>query len=1044
MTTITTSPLTRFGAMIAYQSVYLPAIQYTLPQSFFTKQSLYKAERKSAHKILAKCGFNRNTAIAIRYAPLSFAGCGFVQWYTLQGEGQILLFMKHWRTTTIISYTLRIALSWSQWQSGTAAAILTDTRTALPHLESRWIKSLRTFLLSINATLRLDNAFTVPRERQHDQHIMDYVVNSRNFSQADIVIINYCRLYLHITTISELFDASGERILPNMFRCFRPAWFNTDRYITIQPKPSEYQIRKKWQKLCRHWSTEDGRIAASVRLGPWTPHDPRYHSRRESYFSNSTHTELYHWIDSTFWLLQPIPGNPRYYKPGHSTPWQPDHHAIPVDLQRIPTPDQPQYLLRFPVLLTHTTITTSQEATATFHDHLATNEESGSPVLESWDRLLLQDTIFIHDHTTIMETIHEAITHRHTLLMTFSADTNPHDGYCTYTWILGTRTGERLAWKRGYLQGKISKHRANLWAHLSAIRSLYHMVLEHSTSPSLPPASLRILATSDYSPAITSLKHRRQYPEPYPNATLKKDWDIIETIHTTYTTMPLLQHLYLKWTRIQDHHLSAKPNTLSRKMQFVVDARKLSEAPPLIHEDVPASTPSQPFLSTGRCILHIGQELVTDKYKTHIRLAASVPELHDYLRKKNKWSRSTARSINWAWFKQAVHSYGKRHNHLTKLVYEMLPTTTYKQKNGGQTWLPTTCRHCEAQPETFDHLLRCHHPHAAKFRSNLAAAVTKHCTQRSIPGTFRTTIVTSLIDWFLGDDPSASGLSNTHPAQSVLKAQQHIGWDKFLRGFLAKPWQTYLDDERRKLPPHLADVPYDPDHFFAKLINLLWTHQTEFWTEYQTSLHDSNGTLQVPSTTTSPPTNEQLRRYQLEARYLYSLRGEVLHHHRDTYFPSRLDKFLQHSNLDQVKHYVENYRQPILHSVRASKQQRKQSKPIWAYRGFNRTRRSAITTTLADSDQDSTTTHSDNAVRTTPSPPQSPTQQPGSSRGVSSGINQRLTQTILIFAPLAPRPTRQSPPPQRQERAPHKHSKWKEGIQTARDRFLAFFQRPSE
>jgi hypothetical protein len=85
---------------------------------------------------------------------------------------------------------------------------------------------------------------------------------------------------------------------------------------------------------------------------------------------------------------------------------------------------------------------------------------------------------------------------------------------------------------------------------------------------------------------------------------------------------------------------------------------------------------------------------------------------------------------------------GQQHKrHLTKLVYDMLPPATYKQKNRGQTWLPVTCRHCTTttQPETFDHLLRCHHPHAADtFRSGLIAAITKHCTHRSIPRAFTT------------------------------------------------------------------------------------------------------------------------------------------------------------------------------------------------------------------------------------------------------------------------------------------------------------------
>lgn len=187
---------------------------------------------------------------------------------------------------------------------------------------------------------------------------------------------------------------------------------------------------------------------------------------------------------------------------------------------------------------------------------------------------------------------------------------------------------------------------------------------------------------------------------------------------------------------------------------------------------------------------------------------------------------------------------GQQHKrHLTKLVYDMLPTATYKQKNGGQqTWLPVIYRHCTTQPETFDHLLRCHHPHADTFRSGLIAAITKHCTHRSIPRAFRTTVITLFVDWFIGDDPAAPQPETHHPAHLLLQAQQQIGWDKFLRGFLAKSWETYLADERSKIP-HLANTDFHFDHFCSTLIKIMWTDQiTTFWLDYQAHIHTEQPT----------------------------------------------------------------------------------------------------------------------------------------------------------------------------------------------------------
>lgn len=165
---ICTSPITRQGAYLAYQTVYLPTVRYTLPQSYFSRKTLDQAQCTSIHKLIAKCGYNRHTARALIYAPTAYAGGGFVPWYLLQGEGQIQQFIKHWRTDTLVSKTLRIAVSWLQWQAGWHRSVLEDTTSPILYLECRWLTSLRGFLQTIRGSLLLDQPFVQRRERQHD------------------------------------------------------------------------------------------------------------------------------------------------------------------------------------------------------------------------------------------------------------------------------------------------------------------------------------------------------------------------------------------------------------------------------------------------------------------------------------------------------------------------------------------------------------------------------------------------------------------------------------------------------------------------------------------------------------------------------------------------------------------------------------------------------------------------------------------------------------------------------------------------------------
>ena len=121
---LSTSPISRAGALLAYHTVYVPRIKYSLPQCYFTPAQLDKALQTHMGSIIAKCGFNRHSPTAVMYASPNYAGAGFLRWQVLQGEGQILLFLKHWRSSTIVSRALHIALAWAQWQAGISNPIL--------------------------------------------------------------------------------------------------------------------------------------------------------------------------------------------------------------------------------------------------------------------------------------------------------------------------------------------------------------------------------------------------------------------------------------------------------------------------------------------------------------------------------------------------------------------------------------------------------------------------------------------------------------------------------------------------------------------------------------------------------------------------------------------------------------------------------------------------------------------------------------------------------------------------------------------------------
>lgn len=104
-------------------------------------------------------------------------------------------------------------------------------------MEARWIPSLRTALRTFGLTFSLDNDFVPDPECDQDTYIMEFAIQSKKFTPRDLCLLNYCRLYLHVTTTSELFNMSQTEILPHMRACTRPPWFDPSLVTVIQNNP---------------------------------------------------------------------------------------------------------------------------------------------------------------------------------------------------------------------------------------------------------------------------------------------------------------------------------------------------------------------------------------------------------------------------------------------------------------------------------------------------------------------------------------------------------------------------------------------------------------------------------------------------------------------------------------------------------------------------------------------------------------------------------------------------------------------------------------
>lgn len=930
---ITTGPFTRYGAKLVYNAKYLAALQFVLPQCFFTSTQLKKAEKQSMPSIIAKCGFLRTSPQALLYAPIDYAGGGFRHWFWIQGEGQILHFIKHWRTNTDISRTLRISLAWSQWQSGLSQSILTDTTTSIDFVESRWIPSLRGALREFSANLTLDHSFVPPPERQGDAYIMEVAIQCKKFSARDLRLINYCRMYLHVTTISELFNAAGTVIMPHMKACERPPWFDPSVITVIQKKPSRHSCRMKWHSLCQI-------IESVASFKGWSTYSLRL--RRETYVEYVGHAHsVYHWYHGTYWRCYSMNGIVGQYCLSEHTSWTPTAKSIPIDMKArvIST----IYLAQDIPPLCYGLPKSAQPSTPQYFEEYV-------QTLPTWEQQLLQH-IDWHDHSPfiLMEKWFKFAANN--TLYVVSDGSSFEGRSMSFGVIFGSLHGQIWVTIMGPALGNTSSHRAECTGCLAG--AVFLRRLQLFTGRSLHPCT-PVVTMSDNKGMIDTLNERATYSEVYANSTLRSDWDLLEETHQTYASLCLRAHQY-EW--VKGHQDSSTSFTsLPIEAQFNVQADRSAGYYSIMVESAPH--PFTPLMAHSGCVLNTTTSSVHGKYSATLRREVAAPRFRHYLKEKHGWSEEVFNEVDWPAFRVAARNYVSTDVHLLKLVHDLLPTRQHKAR--FQPWLSASCLHCN-MPETLTHLQLSHcNPVSQQFRTDLLSAIRQYFQRNHTPDDFQAVFIGAISEWL---EPDAFYEAPAE-RQRLLSSQSSIGWHLLTRGFLSFRWRklfcrtahqakwttvsTPISQDPDDFLPHddcsttgsgTDDSSYgdesvdshqtnttnpesllhdnsdtfqrtiDPTVFIAGLIKTIWLEVGRLWTHHLDHIHHTQHQKQSPLA---------LSDVQSRIRTLYNLRSQVLHCHQDRYFPSDLDSLLSSASLTYLQMYLSTYQPLIMASINAA------------------------------------------------------------------------------------------------------------------------------
>jgi hypothetical protein len=510
---------TRTEIRMLYDSVWKPAVEYVIPQSFLSEKQLNKIEKASMPKIYAKCGFNRNTSRAVLGGPIELGGGGFTPLKVTAGTGYVTHFLKNWRSTTEdIGKQLRILYIWTVLQAGVTFPLLEQPGTNLDYVKGKVIPATRGYLKDIDAQIHLDNTFIRSPLRIDDKSIMDMVIKLE-LTAKQRERINCVRLYLGVMFISEICTIAGTSFRPGI----EDGTYDEDAYRTTLTKPNQIKPNISSWNLWRdalQTLTTDGTTLINA-LGSWTL-DHSKSGRWKSYVLNSDHNIVYKYIynkddDHSYWE--------EYHRHGTELRLQNEIeydefspvNGTPAQINELNNgqiySDTPSHATTIPAA-------TQQSPSESWEEFVATQSQ--------WIQNLLVDVQFYDSGDGTKLTLYDVINaHRdHGLLLQVS-DGSVITHNMSFGWVMATPTGDRLIGAKGPCNGRGSSLRAEGAGMLSGTMFLSLVIQYLKIEP------LTVVCISDNAELIRQCQAHKHYRDPFPNETLRSEFDMTEQIYKT-------------------------------------------------------------------------------------------------------------------------------------------------------------------------------------------------------------------------------------------------------------------------------------------------------------------------------------------------------------------------------------------------------------------------------------------------------------------------------------------------------------------------------
>ena len=806
-----------------YWSVLVPTVGYTLPQLYELERTLREDQQRVTRILLPKMGVNRNTSKTIIYGSKNLGGLGLLDWFHLQGEGQIKNFVSHWRSTSKISKILKITSAWAQQFAGISDYFLA-THRKMSYLPNGWLKNLADYLQQTNTKIRVDEPNIYPPQRENDVHIMDRVIDSGLYKDKEQEMINNCRLHLRVTTISDMTNIDGTHMSPAA---------RTGNFVFLDSEAKGNHIRtrrpgkeswKLWNQVLRSFADGSGKLYQP--LGQWRSDGASLKRIWNDYY-DVTEKVIYR-REGNCWRKFIKIGS-KFYKDTIG-PCTPASTSVPCRLKRV-----------------------NREAVQICGNICKNaNKYTDGLILEVLEQQPASIRELLRNHEWHVEPFeaYQCIIEDGGVIQAAS-DGSATDLCLTFGWVIATKTGKKLVSGNGQGYGQTSSHRAESYG-MVAVTAMLSMWEQY-----VGAKDIKVQLWCDNKGLVQRVNQRRGYDYSYTTTTLAPDWDTVEQVYHHINNMQMevhLQHVKGHQDREDTTTTTEKKKKLSVEAQLNITADELAGDLSATIGSVSLETTEAiiPLLPCTGALVDLSTGTITGHYSTMLRLYNSEEQLKKYIEEKNQWDDQTSKNVDWVLLRKHLRKHSYQNIWSMKYIHDLLPTAKIRNRYNNKE--SAACSACSCKQETWQHVLACkggdHRKITKKIRSDIFRII-----DDNIPTQHRSLIkmgISHSIELPYGD------ISELSPSQKrIYDKQTQIGWIQFLKGFWTKHWGT--------IPILCIDDSGITTDWRIKFLESIWQAMSDGWKAYTSKLHAS---------TEDQPMITQKRLYQrieeIQGQYLTS------------------------------------------------------------------------------------------------------------------------------------------------------------------------------